>query len=109
MRIHPDFVRFLLERGATVHMKDRRGHTPLHSATQSVVFSAETLDILLEADASVEERDADGHTPLHHAGIVSSVLLLLLLFFQPDEINPSCPLNGQCGIRVLRRLTSSGI
>ena len=69
VRIHPDFVRFLLDRGATVRMKDKRGHTPLHSATQSVVFCPETFRILLENGASIDERDVDGLTPLHHAGI----------------------------------------
>jgi ankyrin repeat protein len=55
-----DDARVLLERGASVHARDKMGRTPLH--TQQ---SYEVQKLLLEAKADVNARDDKGATPLH--------------------------------------------
>lgn len=55
-----DDARVLLERGASVHARDKMGRTPLH--TQQ---SYEVQKLLLEAKADVNARDDKGATLLH--------------------------------------------
>ena len=56
---------FLLDNGADVGAKDRRGRTPLHDAAASGHKSM--VELLLNHQASVQAVDNYGYTPLHLA------------------------------------------
>lgn len=69
---------FLLEHGADVNVRDRRGDTPLHIACYYGNHGVARL--LLEHGAEVDASDTDGWTPLHNAcfdGHAATVRLLL--------------------------------
>ena len=58
----PEIVYALLDAGADVNARDRRGTAPMHQA-----HTLEILKILLDAGANVNVRNEYGSTPLHGA------------------------------------------
>lgn len=58
------FVRWLVDRGADLHVTDDRGRTPLHDHAASWCG---VPAVLLELGAEVDRRDADQQTPLFGA------------------------------------------
>ena len=64
-------ARLLVENGAALDARNRRGAEPLHYAADANRWSptpqAETLVYLLSVGANANARDANGATPLHRA------------------------------------------
>jgi hypothetical protein len=64
-------ARLLVQRGAAVDARNRRGAEPLHYAADANHWSpaaqAETIEYLLSVGANANARDANGATPLHRA------------------------------------------
>ncbi|VDK65945.1 unnamed protein product [Onchocerca ochengi] len=60
-----EIVRFLLENGAEVNLKDKGGLIPLHNA--SSFGHLEIASLLIECGAEVNHPDKWGYTPLHEA------------------------------------------
>lgn len=63
---HPDCIRFLLENGANINIKNHdslRNNTPLHIAC--FVDNLEGIKILLEFGVDVNVKNINGSTPLH--------------------------------------------
>jgi hypothetical protein len=58
-------VRYLLERGADINLRDKLGRTALHLTIRPA--HVETLKLLLEYKADITIKDNDGNTPLHLA------------------------------------------
>ena len=58
-------VRSLVESGADVNYRTKRGLTPLHNAAQN--GSQDSVRFLVESGADVNYRTSDGFTPLHFA------------------------------------------
>jgi Ankyrin repeats (many copies) len=78
--IGANVVKFLIERGANVNLKDRHGNTPLMFAAFS--DNPESMRILIDAHADVNARKDDGRSALDIAvrfGSTECVQLLLLL------------------------------
>ncbi len=63
-----DIARRLLEKGATVHTRNRDMSTTLHGAV--VLNDARVLSLLIEHGADVDARDTNGSTPLHVAAFL---------------------------------------
>ena len=59
---HTATVQLLLEAGADVNARHRRGHTPLHWACEQ--RHPDVARLLLDAGADVNARDEAGRTPL---------------------------------------------
>ena len=66
-----EIVRYLLQKGASVNMKDRRSMTPLHVAVtkkcgrlQKSTISCSLLKLLLDAGAELNAKDDKDYTPL---------------------------------------------
>lgn len=66
-------MRFLLENGAEVNLKDKGGLIPLHNA--SSFGHLEIASLLIECGAEVNHPDKWGYTPLHEAAQKVRVLL----------------------------------
>ena len=68
-------VRFLLRRGADPLVVDNEGNTPLHMS--AVCSDAEAVEALLQQGLEVNARNADGETPLFasYGGRATDVLL----------------------------------
>uniref|UniRef100_UPI0015CFDDDC ankyrin repeat domain-containing protein n=1 Tax=Wolbachia endosymbiont of Bemisia tabaci TaxID=215173 RepID=UPI0015CFDDDC len=62
---HVEVVDALLAEGASVHVKDRNGNTPLHYAAKNGYL--EIVDALLDRGADVYEKDSLQKTPLYYA------------------------------------------
>jgi ankyrin repeat protein len=60
----------LLEHGASVHVRNKKGQTPLHLASQNGLSGIVAL--LLKFGADVDAQDDDNMTPLHFAVHLSS-------------------------------------
>ncbi|KAI0027853.1 ankyrin repeat-containing domain protein, partial [Vararia minispora EC-137] len=77
-----EIVRFFLDLGVHIDVRNERGQTALHSAAgrsfdRSSAFVVQTL---LQLGASIEERDAQGRTALQlaaYSGIKDVVEVLL--------------------------------
>lgn len=80
-------MRYLLERGCDVDIRDSRGQTALFGATEFV----EGLDVLLKYRPLLDVYDVDGITPLLHAMMVESPSSLAALKMLT---NAGCDVNG---------------
>jgi hypothetical protein len=58
-------VRYLLEHGAQINLRDKLGRTALHLTIRPA--HVETLKLLLEYGADIAIKDNEGNTPLHLA------------------------------------------
>lgn len=71
----PEIIRHLIEKGANVRARNRRGATPLHYAADGIPGSAAWnpisqcagIDLLIESGADPNAIDKEGATPLHRA------------------------------------------
>lgn len=61
----PVCLRFLLQHGADVHLRDVQGASALHIASQE--GWKESVSLLLEGGADVNAQDVAGRVPLHYA------------------------------------------
>lgn len=69
---------YLIKRGATIHLKDEEGRTPLHVAAST--NHTEMVVCLIEHGAGLEERTTvELQTPLHHATRNDAVEALQML------------------------------
>lgn len=79
-----EIVRFMLENGANVNLKNREGKTALNFSK-----SSEISKLLIGHGASVEEKDENGRTSLHEAilnGKVDVVKSILESMAKPDQV-----------------------
>ena len=74
---HLDVALTLLEKGASVNVKDKHGRTPLHSAANNE--NEALVRMLLEAGARVESKDTFGLRPLSIAVYKGSIPLVRML------------------------------
>lgn len=84
----PELVRALVEAGAPVDARDRRGFTALHYAAESGL--ADVCRALIGAGADMEARTVNGNTPLHKAAENShmeALEALLAAGASPSQIN----------------------
>ncbi len=63
----PEAALALLNAGADVNLRDRRGRTALHLTTGHWVPNAESVRVMLDAGAELDARSLNGRTPLHEA------------------------------------------
>jgi len=98
-----DVVRFLLEKGADVHMA-RGGATALHMAA---IYGGKTelIALLLERGADINARTANGATPLDLAVIGRQKKVAEFLLDRGGEMN----LESQDFTRLLNDAASAGI
>lgn len=92
-----NLLQTLIDSGAQVDVRDRRGFTPLHNCAQTLAY--ERMGILLSAGADPNLRDRKGRTPLvlsvQHGDFRSSALLLLF------GANPNLSLwNGRSPLHI---------
>ncbi len=90
-------LKFLLENGANIDLKDTNGHTPLMYAVSTVATA--NLNTLIEGGADLEEKDTNGATAMWLAaylGMVDNVMYLS----QAGANGDVCNKEGQCAIDV---------
>ncbi|PWU05425.1 MAG: hypothetical protein C5B51_14275 [Terriglobia bacterium] len=78
-------VKLLLDRGATLDIRDNRQVTPLLAAAYANDFA--TLRLLLERGAHVNDKDADGYTPLMYASVNGNLPAVRLLLARGADVN----------------------
>jgi hypothetical protein len=74
-------VRFLIEHGADLDLRDSQGYTALHLAIQppSIFHPLGIITALIEAGCKVNIQNKHGHTPLHTACIVGTKEIIEVL------------------------------
>ena len=60
-------VELAITKGENLNVRDRKGRTPLHYASQ--VNAVEAAKVLIDRGANIEAVDDNGYTPLHYAAI----------------------------------------
>ncbi|XP_076045887.1 uncharacterized protein LOC143028133 isoform X2 [Oratosquilla oratoria] len=98
---HMDVVEWLLHRGASVHVKDRRGHTPLWAAIEN--DRHKVIDILVQTGAHLTESPTRIGEALCMAAGGNNVLRLSSFKFAGVDLNipDSCgrtPLHAACTV-----------
>ena len=85
-RNHEGMLRYLIEKGVTVDVRDQPGNTPLHVAVRK---GYKTLaSILIDNGANINSRDYSGNTPIHEAvAAPEGMKLVELLIDNGAEIN----------------------
>jgi ankyrin repeat protein len=61
----PESVKLLIEEGANVNAKDKRGETPLHEATK--YGRLELVELIIKNGANVNVKNRDGQTSLYYS------------------------------------------
>ncbi|KAH0606961.1 uncharacterized protein H6S33_002949 [Morchella sextelata] len=69
-------IRFLINRGADVDMRDHQGRTSLHLGPW---FGTRVVELLVDCGADIGARDGEGNTPLHAAVRYSKEVAEVLL------------------------------
>lgn len=59
----PEMLRFLIQQGADVNLKDKLGNTPLHEA----IGKPDLVQILIESGTDINGKNKRGETPLEYA------------------------------------------
>jgi ankyrin repeat protein len=75
---HTEAIKYVLERGADVMMRDAEGHTPLHIAVTGGYCRLQIARVLLEHGADANAFNHTGVTPLGLAAGNSEMVRLLL-------------------------------
>ncbi len=91
-----NWVRQLLDRGASANAKDSEGRSTLMLAASSDVLRVETIKTLLERGADVNARTPNGETALGFAKLRGStpvVTMLLKAGAKESDVPPIPPLN----------------
>lgn len=87
---HEDLVQDLLELGASAHVKDANGKTPLHYAAEKNSTGI-ARQLINHGRANVDARDAKGQTPLMVSAIAGSInVARLLTRFQANPAAVDC-------------------
>ena len=70
-----DVIKFLIDSGADVNVKDQFGWFPLHHAASLAILDVEILKYLIEKGADVNVLDDDGKTPFDYANDAKKEIL----------------------------------
>jgi ankyrin repeat protein len=87
---HPQVLRALIALGASPHISDRRGFTPIHCVAGHGFYeeAIEMAEILIAAGADVNVRSkVHGFVPLHEARTVEMIDFLLVHGADPTITN----------------------
>ena len=91
-----DVVTLLLDSGADINAKNRRGSTPLHWA----IHDEAKVRLLLARGADVNAKQVEGRTPVYQAAVLGGGLPVLRVLLEKGG-NPNTPiLNGQTPLFV---------
>lgn len=85
---HNEIIPLLLNRGAQLNVKNRKGCTPLMLAIKNGYSNV--ISLLLNAGADSQLTDAEDNTPLHHAcrsGNENAIRVLLSFGALPSKMN----------------------
>jgi len=101
---HKELAAFLLEKGADVHQKDRKGSTPLHNC------SLEVAQLLVTYGADIHATDSKGNTPLHRGKYIEGLPAFLLSKGAAVNVrnNGGQTLLHNCSSEVARLLINHG-
>ena len=82
-----DTVSFLVEHGADVNVKNKKGETPLMWFVIERPCSPDIIDILIKYGVKINEQDNDGYTALHYACLheCNTSIILRLIRNGADE------------------------
>ncbi|XP_058801036.1 serine/threonine-protein phosphatase 6 regulatory ankyrin repeat subunit B-like [Phymastichus coffea] len=84
----PSVIRFLIQHGADVNVKDPSGMKPLHLASLRVLHQYDAMEILLKSGAHIYAKDNIGQLPLDYALKCANIEgLKCLMEFGVDVIN----------------------
>ncbi|KAI8372952.1 asparaginase-domain-containing protein [Radiomyces spectabilis] len=96
---HVRIVEFLLLNGASIHVRDHTGHTPLFDAI--VEKRSEIVDMLISAGAHLAETEMDDFGPLWLKAVKDGDMKMLKLSLKAGwDVNWSEPVEGRRAIDI---------
>jgi ankyrin repeat protein len=72
-----EIVKFLIEKGADINIRDNKGNTLMHYSVLPYGNNPLVIDLLLKKGMDVNGRNRDGETPLHTVSTMEGVELLI--------------------------------
>src|SRR5215475_3008992 len=100
-----DNLQSLIDRGADVNSKNRRGSTPLHWA----IHDEAKVRLLLAKGANVNARQAQGRTPLYLAAMLGNGVPTLRLLLSKGADPNLVAVNGQTPLMMAARLNVEAV
>lgn len=82
--VHPDVVKFLVEKGADINALDNNQIAPLHSIAAR--GHTEAAELLIKKGAQINIKDYNSHTPLHFTAIYGKKDITTLLIANGAEL-----------------------
>jgi len=108
-------IEYLVEKGADVNAKDKKGNTPLHYLVGREFCDLKIVKFLIKSGAKVNAKNKEGDTPLHLAVVNCKPDVVKYLISSGADVNaknedgeiPLCEAVGS-GIEMVKLLVSNG-
>lgn len=90
--IKTDIAKFLIARGADIHVSNQHGYQPIHRTASN--NTTDVAQLLIQHGADINAINVDGYTPLHLAIAYANIVMVKFLLENNADYTIKC--NEEC-------------